>query len=224
MNSDQSKVLRIIWDWYQHGGNKRKNDAGHNGQCKLCGALDNQEHWTSQCCNQGCAETKYLTGETVAKVIDELPVEGDYRAIAKFVCKLSEEPVTGYMIKLGFYGQADIKRIMEKFPKEYSKEESKLIKEMLVEMGYAWAEGILRLYDYKIRGGKIRRNNQYYESRLLVRESVKAIKAHKRDKQRAKPRKKMSKAAALQRYQALNGCLLRPIVAAGELRARVGVG
>ena len=157
-------------------------------------------------------------------MIDELPVEGDYRAIAKFVCKLAEEPVTGYMIKLGFYGQADIKRIMEKFPKEYSKEESKLIKEMLVEMGYAWAEGILRLYDYKIRGGKTRRNNQYYESRLLVRESVKAIKAHRRDKQRAKPKKKMTKAAALQRYQALNGCLLRPIAAAGELLARVGVG
>ena len=71
--------------------------------------------------------------------------------------------------------------------------------------------------------GKARRNNQYYESRLLVRESVKAIKEHRRDKQRAKPKKKMTKAAALQRYQALNGCLLRPIVVAGELRARVGV-
>ena len=57
-------------------------------------------------------ETKYLTEGAVKKVIEELPLEGDYRDIAKFVCKLAEEPETGYMVKLGSMGKQILRGLL----------------------------------------------------------------------------------------------------------------
>ena len=150
---DQSRVLRILWDWYQHGGNKKKNNPRHDGRCKLCDQLDSQEHWTLLCSNLACQAIRNVTETEINKFVNEQTEEDDIKKIAQYVRELATRKDAGYMIRLGFYSKRDVQLLKTKFPELYSVYQCKKIKAMLVGMGIIWAEGISRLYDHKIRGG-----------------------------------------------------------------------
>ena len=221
---DQSRVLRILWDWYQHGGNKKKNNTRHNGRCKLCDQLDSQEHWTMLCGNLACQSIRMVTDNEIDKFVNEQSEHDDSRKIAEYVTELALRQDTGYMIRLGFYSKADVQLIKTRFPAIYSVEQGRRIKTILVGLGIIWAEGISRLYDHKIRGGKKYDNSRYYKGRDHVRQAIKDTNQQRLEKQKAKPKKKGQRKKNFETYQALSGCLFRPKAAAGELRAREGVG
>ena len=69
---DASRIVRICWDWYQHGGNIRKQDRSNRGLCKLCDREDSQEHWIACCTNLGCVAIRKYTKERVQHYCDQL--------------------------------------------------------------------------------------------------------------------------------------------------------
>ena len=98
--ADVSRMIRICWDWYQHGGNIRKQDRSNRGLCKLCKCEDSQEHWMSMCQNLGAVEIMNRTRERVQKVVDaKLIKQPDAFKFGLELLDVPRRPGSGYMFK-----------------------------------------------------------------------------------------------------------------------------
>ena len=76
----------------------------------------------------------------------------------------------------------------------------------------------------KSGGGKKYDNSKYYKGRDHVRQAISEANQKRIEKKKAKPKKKEQRCKDFETYKALYGCSFRPKAAAGDLRARAGVG
>ena len=102
-------MVRIGWDWYQHGGNKRK----HNQRDKP----DSQSHWMSEYRNLGCERIRSKYGEKIKQYIENIKEDEELAEFCKELQKLGTQAGSGHMVRLGFYGTQDLDILSMNFPR-----------------------------------------------------------------------------------------------------------
>ena len=222
--ADVSRMIRICWDWYQHGGNIRKQDRSNRGLCKLCKCEDSQEHWMSMCQNLGAVEIMNRTRERVQKAVDAKIIEQpDAFKFGMKLLELSARPGSGYMVKMGFYSQSDLNNMSKQFPEKYLETEWKAMETIAVEMGLIWVEGIERLYAHKIHNGLSPPNEEYYAKKNIDRlQRIKTAKMRKEEKIKRKP--SISKEKSKDDYKRLYDAIYTKKTLLSNGCVRTGVG
>ena len=177
------------------------------------------------CCpNLGCVAIRKYTKERVQHYCDQLLIEKpeSYKLGMKLL-ELSEEPGSGYMIKMGLYSPEDLLNLKKKFQQDYQPTEWKELEEMVIAVGLIWIEGIERLYAHKIHNGRSPPNEEYYAKRISDR--AERVKASKLESDERKKRKKVAtKSEKMSHYQGLEAAVYTKKTLLSNGCVRVGVG
>ena len=159
----KSRMVRIGWDCYQHGGNKRKHNRRDKGICELCDQPDSQSHWMSECRNLGCERIRSKYGEEIKQYIENIKEDEELAEFCKELQKLGSQARSGHMVRLGFYSAKDLDTLSYKFLLENLVEARwQAFETAALEMGYIWIEGTLQSYVHKLHKGKEEPNDEYY--------------------------------------------------------------
>jgi len=197
--ADKSRMVRIGWDWYQHGGNKRKHNRRDRGICEMCDQPDSQAHWMSECRNLGCERIRTKYCEEINKYIQGIEDDEVLAAFCKELQMLGNKEGSGHMIRLGFYGVTELDYLYTKFPENLPEARWKKFEKAALEMGYIWIEGTLRSYVHKLHRGKGEPNEEYY-LRIRSNRAARAERGIKLAEKRAAGKKEKSKSDLLKLY------------------------
>ena len=61
---DKARMLRLIWDSYQHGGNCHKMGLSE-GACNLCNGTDSTRHWMTECMHPAAVDSRAATEKAI---------------------------------------------------------------------------------------------------------------------------------------------------------------
>ena len=106
------------------------------------------------------------------------------------------------MVRLGFYGTADLDRLSSKFPEELTEERWKVFERAALDMGYIWIEGTLRSYVHKLHKGKGEPNDEYYQ-RVRDNRVARAEKSKEHAERKASSKKIKTKSDLMKLYEDL---------------------
>ena len=217
--ADKSRMVRIRWDWFHHGGNKRKHNRRDKGICEMCDQPDSQAHWMSECRNLGCERTRNIYEKEITNYIESIDEDEKLTEFCKEIQKLGTKELSGHMVRLGFYGTADLDALSSKFPGDLTEDRWKVFEKAALDMGHIWIEGTLRTYVHKLHKGKGEPNDEYYQ-RVRRNRVSRAEKSKVYAEKRAASKKVKTKSDLLKLYEELSRVSYH-----GELAsARQGVG
>ena len=178
----------------------------------------------TSCPNLGCVAIRKYTKERVQCYCDQMIVEKpEAYKLGMNLLELSEEPGSGYMIKMGLYSPEDLLKLGKKFPNEYQPVEWSELEEVVLGVGLIWIEGIERLYAHKIHNGRSPPNEEYYAKRISDRAD--RVKASKVEREEKKKREKVAtKSEKMSHYQGLEAAVYKKKTLLPNGCVRVGVG
>ena len=180
--ADAARLLRIGFDWFNHGGNKRKHNRREKGLCELCHLPDSQTHWMMECGNVFCVKIRADTDEKICKYLDSIDM--NLYSFGRLVRRLGNKGDTGAMVQVGLYGEYEMSILAQEFPRSYTEIERGEMEKVALEIGFIWIEGVLRQYVHKLHKGKVSANEEYYARRRVNREEAIQAAKKKSDKKR----------------------------------------
>ena len=199
---DKARMLRLIWDHYQHGGNCRKMGLSE-GACNLCNGTDSARHWMNECTHSAAVNSRAATekaiDEHIATLTDIAPkVELFIKMLA--ACITSYED--GHMHKLGMVPHARLAEIGHYLGIDTVTEQERIeYHNEALKLGIILMDGVVSDYIVKRSNGKKDATLHMAETRRkrTLRKSAKSKHAaEKRKKREKKP--KVSKQTRLTDY------------------------
>ena len=200
--ADKSRMVRIGWDWYHHGGNTRKHNRRDRGMCEMCDQPDSQSHWMSECRNLGCERIRVKYGQEIKQYIENIKDDEQLTRFCKEIQKLGTKDGSGHMVRLGFYGTKDLDILSSKFLENLVEARWQAFEMAALEMGYIWIEGTLRSYVHKLHKGKGEPNDEYYQ-RIRTNRVTRVERSIEKATKRAARKQEKSKSDLLKLYQEL---------------------
>jgi len=205
IQGDKARMLRIIWDHYQHGGNCRKMGIS-TGACNLCNVMDSDRHWISECQHPTAVYSRTMTEEAVQAHLETLDTNDPL--LERFielsaVCVLRHEE--GHMHKLGMISHSTLAEIGHQLGiHAVSEEQRSCYHAEALKLGVILMDGVLNDYVIKRSQGKRDATAQLAEThrkRTLRKTNNAKRVAVKRDKRKNKV--KVSKQTRLTDYHNL---------------------
>ena len=228
---DKARMLRLIWDHFQHGGNCRKMGLTE-GECNLCKGEDSARHWISECLHTGAAASRAATEQAVEEHVTTLTItdpklELFIRVLAKCVTSYDD----GHMHKLGMIPHARLAEIGHYLGIDSVNEEERTeYHNEALKLGIILMDGVLTDYILKRSNGKKDATLQMAEARR--KRTLRKAASAKRDTEKKKKRKekpKVSKQTRLTDYhdlttQAYGTALRDPAIFGSEDGRRMDAG
>ena len=200
--ADRARMIRILWDWNEHGGNLRKQDktGREKGYCNMCiQTPDSQRHWICNCPNMGAVKIRKDTADKLSTFLTKTSFQdGADGAFAKVYIDHNKHSQDPNLFQLGMLSNLDILHLESKLshldvPYILSENTRKRWRNLALEIHHIYIEGVIRLYVHKQSNGKSIPNEDYYDRRREFRLAREDKLKEKLDKQKKNKKKKTEK-------------------------------
>ena len=202
---DKARMLRLIWDHFQHGGNCRKIGLSE-GACNLCRGVDSARHWMSECLHPGTVTSRAATEQAIEEHLSTLTTtDPKLETFIKMLAMCVTSYDDGHMHKLGMIPHARLAEIGHYLGIHSVTEDERIeYHNEALKLGIILMDGVLSDYIIKRSNGKNDATLQMAEARRkrTLRKAAKTKRAAEKKKKR-KEKPKVSKQTRLTDYHDL---------------------
>ena len=228
---DKARMLRLIWDHFQHGGNCRKMGLSE-GACNLCNGVDSARHWMSECMHPGAVSSRAATEQAIEEHLATLTEQAPkLELFIKMLATCVTSYEDGHMHRLGMIPHARLAEIGRYLGIHTLTEDERMeYHNEALKLGVVLMDGVLADYTVKRSNGKKDAIMLLIETRRkrMLRKEAKGIRATEKKKKRDK-KPKVSKQTRLTDYhdmatRAYGSALRDPVVFGTEDSRRMDAG